>query len=74
MLGKIYLFLLNLVRSSKIASFLIWGLKIKKYCHATFWDLTTLVIKKEFIFTDKKKIFRYGMWAICNSWTVLQKK
>ena len=67
MLGKIYLFLLNLVRSSKIASFLIWGLKIKKYCHVTFWDLTTLVIKKEFIFTNKKKYLDMG----CGQFAIL---
>ena len=35
------------IRSSKIITSIVWGIKIKEYCHETFWDLTTLVIKKE---------------------------
>ena len=53
MFGKIYLFVLNLLRSNKIITFFIWDIQIKKYCHSNFWDLTTLVIKKELDFTNK---------------------
>ena len=56
MLGKIYLFVLNLLKSNKIITFFIYDIQIKKYCHSSFWDLTTLVIKKELDFTNKKKI------------------
>jgi methylase of polypeptide subunit release factors len=67
MLGKIYLFILNLIRSSKIITFFIWGIKIKKYCHSTFWDLTTLVIKKELNFTNKKNYLDMG----CGQFAIL---
>ena len=60
MFGKIYLFILNLLRSSKIVTFFIWDIQIKKYCHSSFWDLTTLVLKKELDFTNKKNYLDMG--------------
>tara|TARA_B100000242_G_C42950854_1_gene440899 strand:- start:14 stop:664 length:651 start_codon:yes stop_codon:yes gene_type:complete len=47
MLGKIFFLILKKIRSSKIITLIIWGIKIKEYQHETFWDLTTLVLKKE---------------------------
>ena len=47
MIGKIFYIFLKAIRSSKIITSIVWGIKIKEYCHETFWDLTTLVIKKE---------------------------
>ena len=67
MIGKIYLFFLNLIRSSKVATYLIWGLKINKYYHSTFWDLTSLVIKKELNFIKKKKYLDMG----CGQFAIL---
>ncbi len=46
-MGKIYFILLSLVRSSKFFTQFIWGIKIDTKLHNTFWDLTTLVLKKE---------------------------
>lgn len=47
MIGKLYYIILKFIRSSKIITLLIWGIKIDKFLHNTFWDLTTLVLKKE---------------------------
>ena len=47
MIGKLYYIILKFIRSSKIITSLIWGIKIDKFHHNTFWDLTTLVLKKE---------------------------
>ena len=49
MIGKLYYIILKFIRSSKIITLLIWGIKIDKFLHNTFWDLTTLVLKKEFL-------------------------
>ena len=46
--------MLKLLRSSKLLTHYIWGIKIDSTLHETFWDLTTLVLRKE-IFTIKKK-------------------
>ena len=45
--GKLIYKILKYIRSSKIITFVIWRIKIEKYLHDTFWDLTTLVLKKE---------------------------
>ena len=55
MLGKIFYIFLKFVRSSKLITFFLWKIKIDIYLHDTFWDLTTLVIKKE-LKQIKKKI------------------
>lgn len=47
MFGKLFFLILKKIRSSKIITLLIWGIKIKEFHHETFWDLTTLVLKKE---------------------------
>ena len=47
MIGKLIYKILKYIRSSKIITFVIWRIKIEKYLHDTFWDLTTLVLKKE---------------------------
>ena len=47
MFGKIFFIILKKIRSSKIITLLIWGIKIKDFHHETFWDLTTLVLRKE---------------------------
>ena len=60
MFGKIYLFLLNILRSSRFFTYHLWGIKINKYCHTTFWDLTSLVIKKELNATKEKKYLDMG--------------
>jgi len=67
MLGKIYLSLLCFIRSSKKITYLIWGLKISNYCHSTFWDLTTLVIKKELGFFNKINYLDMG----CGQFAIL---
>jgi len=45
--GKLIYKILKYIRSSKIITFVVWRIKIEKYLHDTFWDLTTLVLKKE---------------------------
>lgn len=45
--GKLIYKILKYIRSSKIITFFVWRIKIEKYLHDTFWDLTTLVLKKE---------------------------
>ena len=47
MIGKLFYKILRYIRSSKIITFVVWRIKIEKYLHDTFWDLTTLVLKKE---------------------------
>ena len=47
MIGKLFYIILKFVRSSKIITLFIWRIKIDKFLHHTFWDLTTLVLKKE---------------------------
>ena len=47
MIGKLIYKILKYIRSSKIITFFVWRIKIEKYLHDTFWDLTTLVLKKE---------------------------
>ena len=47
MIGKLIYKILKYIRSSKIITFVIWRIKIEKYIPDTFWDLTTLVLKKE---------------------------
>lgn len=57
MIGKIIYFILNILRSSKILTKILWGIKIESKLHDVFWDLTTLVIKKEIIKLKNKKFF-----------------
>ena len=47
MIGKLYYIILKFIRSSKIITSYVWGIKIDNFLHDTFWDLTTLVLKKE---------------------------
>ena len=54
MIGKLFYKILRYIRSSKIITFVVWRIKIEKYLHDTFWDLTTLVLKKE-LNQNKKK-------------------
>tara|TARA_B100000902_G_scaffold148005_1_gene144846 strand:- start:20 stop:667 length:648 start_codon:yes stop_codon:yes gene_type:complete len=56
-MGKIYFILLSLVRSSKFFTQFIWGIKIDTKLHDTFWDLTTLVLKKELSQMKLKKSY-----------------
>ena len=49
MIGKLFFIILKFLRSSKNITTFIWGIKIDNYLHDTFWDLTTLVLKKELI-------------------------
>ena len=46
MIGKIFYIFFKSYKIIKIITSIVWGIKIKEYCHETFWDLTTLVIKK----------------------------
>ena len=46
-MGRIYFIILSFIRSSKFFTQFIWGIKIDTKLHNTFWDLTTLVLKKE---------------------------
>ena len=46
MIGKLFYIILKFIRSSKMITSFIWGIKIDTYLHDTFWDLTTLVLKK----------------------------
>ena len=67
MIGKLYYIILKFIRSSKIITSYIWGIKIDKFLHNTFWDLTTLVLKKEL--NDIKQTKKYldmgcGQFAI----------
>ena len=48
-MGKIYFIILSLIRSFKFFTQFIWGIKIDTKLHNTFWNLTTLVLKKEII-------------------------
>ena len=67
MFGKIYLFILNILRSSKLFTYILWGIKIDKFCHTTFWDLTSLVIKKELNLVKEKKYLDMG----CGQFAIL---
>ena len=67
-MGKIYFIILSLIRSSKFFTQLIWGIKIDTKLHNTFWDLTTLVLKKEIInMKNKKKYLDMG----CGQFAIL---
>tara|TARA_B100000989_G_scaffold294175_2_gene272802 strand:+ start:27303 stop:27953 length:651 start_codon:yes stop_codon:yes gene_type:complete len=68
MFGKLYFIFLKKIRFSKVITFLIWGIKIEKYHHKTFWDLTTLVLKKELLnLSGKKKYLDMG----CGQFAIL---
>ena len=67
MFGKTYLFVLNILRSSKLFTYILWGIKIDKFCHTTFWDLTSLVIKKELSIVKEKKYLDMG----CGQFAIL---
>ncbi len=67
MFGKVYLFILNILRSSKFFTYILWGIKIDKFCHTTFWDLTSLVIKKELSNIKEKKYLDMG----CGQFAIL---
>jgi release factor glutamine methyltransferase len=54
---KIYLIILNFLRSSRFLTLILWGIKIDTKLHDTFWDLTTLVLRKEMINIRNKKKF-----------------
>jgi len=56
-MGKIYYIILNIIRSSKLITKYLWGIKIDVKLHNIFWDLTTLVIKKEIKNIRNKKKF-----------------
>jgi len=56
-MGKIYFILFDLIRSSKILTQLIWHVKIETKLHNVFWDLTSLVLKKEITTIKNKKKF-----------------
>lgn len=67
-MSKIIYFFLNFVRSSRFLTKFIWGIKIKKKIHDTFWDLTSLVLKKELkIIKNKKKFLDMG----CGQFAIL---
>ena len=68
MFGKFFLIILKQIRFSKIITLFIWGIKIDKYLHETFWDLTSLVIKKELSnFNGVKKYLDMG----CGQFAIL---
>ena len=54
-MGKIFFILLRFIRSSKLLTQYIWGIKIDSNLHETFWDLTTLVLRKEILTIKAKK-------------------
>lgn len=54
---KIYLIILNFLRSSRFLTLILWGIKIDTKLHDTFWDLTTLVLRKEITNMRNKKKF-----------------
>jgi hypothetical protein len=54
---KVYLIILNFLRSSRFLTLILWGIKIDTKLHDTFWDLTTLVLRKEIINMKNKKKF-----------------
>ena len=56
-MGKIYFILLSFIRSSKLITFFLWGIRIDSKLHKTFWDLTSLVIKKEIKNIKNKNFF-----------------
>ena len=77
MLGKFFFIFLKFVRSSKIITLFLWKIKIDIYLHDTFWDLTTLVIKKELKQIQKKN--RYldmgcGQFAILGQFFKMNNK
>jgi len=57
MMGRIFYIILNILRSSKILTYILWGIKIESKLHDVFWDLTTLVLKKEIVEIKNKKFF-----------------
>ena len=57
MIGKIFFIFLKFIRSSKIVTFLLWKMRINEYLHKTFWDLTTLVLKKVLLEVNDKKFY-----------------
>ncbi len=57
MIGKFFFILLKYIRSSKIITFFLWNIRINEYLHETFWDLTTLVLKKELLKVNDKKYY-----------------
>lgn len=68
MIGKFFFILLKFIRSSKKITFFLWKIKINTYLHQTFWDLTTLVIKKELKqIQNKKKYLDMG----CGQFAIL---
>ena len=68
MIGKLYFLILKFIRSSKIITSYICGIKIDKFLHNTFWDLTTLVLKKELNdIKHKKKYLDMG----CGQFAIL---
>jgi len=54
---RVYLIILNFLRSSRFLTLILWGIKIDTKLHDTFWDLTTLVLRKEIINMKNKKKF-----------------
>ena len=63
-MGKIFFILLRFIRSSKLLTRYIWGIKIDSNLHETFWDLTTLVLRKEILTIKKKKYIL--IWVVDN--------
>ena len=70
-MGRIYFIILSFIRSSKFFTQFIWGIKIDTKLHNTFWDLTTLVLKKELGQIKFKEISRYGLWSVRHPRAVL---
>jgi len=56
-MGKIYFIILRFIRSSKLITQYLWGIRIDTKLHNTFWDLTTLVLKKEIMNIKNKNFF-----------------
>lgn len=68
MIGKLFFIILKFLRSSKIITLFIWRIRIETYLHDTFWDLTTLVLKKELNqIKDKKNFLDMG----CGQFAIL---
>ena len=68
MIGKLFFIILKFLRSSKIITLFIWRIRIETYLHDTFWDLTTLVLKKElYQIKDKKNFLDMG----CGQFAIL---
>ena len=73
MVGKIYKFILDIVRSSDFLTQIIWKIKIKKKLLAKTYDMTSLVLKKSlYIYCKlKKKHFAHYLDMGCGQIAIL---